>query len=170
MNVVPYDENWLKLYENEEYTLNLIFGDLIIDIQHFGSTAIIGMIAKPTIDVMVVVRSIDDVDFYNDEMIKQGYDPRGENNIPGRRYFVRFKDDGVNQSDHIHIYGSDNQHIIDELMFRDFLNCNKKAFLKYETMKKEVSGKHLFSSRDYEEAKYDCVMEIMEEARLYYNA
>lgn len=167
--VVPYDESWPLQYEMEKAFLKNIFDCLIIDIQHFGSTSVKGMTAKPTIDVMVVVKRIEEVDRFNNEMIRCGYTPRGENMIPGRRYFIRFKEDGVNHAAHIHIYGEGNPHIIDELMFRDFLGIDRESFIMYESVKKEVSDKYRFSPREYQNAKYNCVMEIMKKAKQYYD-
>lgn len=168
MIVVPYDENWPALYEQERAVLAGVFGELIVDIQHFGSTAVRDLSAKPIIDVMVVVREIERVDAYNDEMIRQGYSPRGENGIPGRRYFVRLKEDGENHAAHIHIYGPGNPHTADELMFRDFLCADRAAFEKYKAVKVEAAAKYRFSPGEYVDAKSECVIEIMERARRYY--
>jgi len=111
MTVVPYDENWAKLYEAEKEILLGVFGDFITDIQHFGSTAVKGISAKPIIDIIAAVTNINKVDEYNGEMIKQGYTPRGENGIESRRYFVRYKPDGENHACHIHMYEKGNPHI-----------------------------------------------------------
>ena len=169
MIVVPYDNNWINLYEAEKEMLLNVFGDLILDIQHFGSTAIIGMSAKPIIDVMVVVNEIEFVDAYDEDMIAHGYSIRGENGIPRRRYFVRLKEDGENHASHIHIHEVGNPHITDELMFRDFLLIDKDSFIKYEKVKFEASEKFRFSPCEYVDAKYNCVMEIMEKAKKYYS-
>lgn len=168
MAVVPYDDTWPKMYEEEKRILQSVFGNLILDIQHFGSTSIKGMTAKPIIDVMVTVDDIEKVDEYSNEMVQRGYVPRGEQMISGRRYFVRFKEDGENHVAHIHIYGKGNPHIADELLFRDFLRVDEESFLKYENMKKEVSEKYRYLPGEYQDAKFACVMEIMEKARQYY--
>jgi len=169
MIVVPYDDNWIKLYKSEKEILLNVFGKLILDIQHFGSTSIKGMSAKPVIDVMVVVNKIETVDAYNEDMIAHGYSVRGENGIPRRRYFVRLKEDGENHAAHIHIYEKGNPHIIDELMFRDFLSVDNESFREYEKVKYEAAKKFRFSPGEYVEAKDNCVMDIMEKARKYYS-
>lgn len=127
------------------------------------------MTAKPTIDIMIIVKNIDKIDKYNEEMIKHNYIVRGENGIPRRRYFVRLKEDGENHASHVQVYELENPHVQDELMFRDFLRVNIEAFMQYETMKKMVSELYRFSPRQYEEAKSDCVMNIMQKARAYYS-
>ena len=58
-----------------------IFGDFIMDIQHFGSTSIKGLCAKPVIDILIVVSDISQIDSFNNMMISKGYSIRGENGI-----------------------------------------------------------------------------------------
>jgi len=168
MNVVPYDPNWPALYRQEKALLEGVLGNLILDIQHFGSTAIPGMSAKPTIDVMVQVQDIEAVDAYTDAMIQTGYFAKGENGIPGRRAFTRLKDDGENHFSHVHIYEPSNPHVTDELMFRDFLRVNGESFQQYEKMKLAASAHYRFSPKEYTDAKTECIMVIMAKAKQFY--
>ncbi|MTI68103.1 MAG: GrpB family protein [Firmicutes bacterium] len=170
MIVVPYDNKWSEMYEREKYILLDILGSLIIDIQHFGSTSIKGLSAKPIIDIMIVVDDINEIDKYNSVMETYDYSVRGENGIVGRRYFVKLKPDkSGNHTHHIHVYQKGNQHIIDELMFRDYLRINKEAFIEYENVKVEASLKFRHDPKGYVDAKHDCVMRIMDKAKLYYS-
>lgn len=169
MVVVPYDDMWLEIYEKEKDILLDIFGDIIVDIQHFGSTSIKGLSAKPIIDIMIVVDDITQIDNYNHFMENYGYRVRGENGIKGRRYFVKLSSDNSgNHTHHIHIYQKGNPHVSDELMFRDYLRIDNEAFKEYERIKMEASLKFRFSPRKYVDAKYDCIMSIMDKANLYY--
>lgn len=169
MVVVPYNDIWLEMYEKEKNILVSILGDLVIDIQHFGSTSINGISAKPIIDIMIVVDDINQIDEYNSVMECQGYSVRGENGIEGHRFFVRLTPDGSgNHTHHIHVYQKGNYHISDELIFRDYLRIDKEAFKEYERVKKEASLKFRYSPREYVEAKTDCIMGIMDKARAYY--
>ncbi len=168
MAVVPYDKRWPTLFEKEKSILQSIFGGIILEIQHIGSTSIKGMTAKPTIDILITVDDIEDVDRFNEKMAIRGYIPRGEHGIAGRRYFIRLKEDGENHAAHIHMYGKENPHIIEETMFREFLSIDKESFLQYESLKKEASEKHRYSPNEYQDAKSDCIVEIMRKARLYY--
>lgn len=169
MRVIPYDAAWSVAYENEKNLLVGLFGNLIVDIQHFGSTAIAGMSAKPVIDIMIVVQDVAAVDGYNDTMVENGYLIRGENGIRGRRYFVKLNpDDSGNHSHHVHVYQQGNPHIADELMFRDYLGLDHDAFLEYERTKLEASARFYYSPNEYVDAKQECVMRIMAKARAYF--
>lgn len=170
MLVVPYNDVWLDLYDTEQELLASVFEDLIIDIQHFGSTAVKGMSSKPIIDIMIVVEDIDQIDRYNELMRKKGYCVRGENGIEGRRYYVKLDSDpSGNHTHHIHIYQKGNSHISVELMFRDYLGIDLESFKRYEQVKLEASLKYRHSPKDYVDAKYECVMSIMEKARKHYD-
>lgn len=169
MIVVPYDGMWVEMYEKEKNILLDVFGDLIISIQHFGSTAIKGMSAKPIIDIMIIVDDINQVDNYNDIMVRNKYRVRGENGIVGRRYFVKLNpDNSGNHTYHIHVYQKGNKHIAEELMFRDYLLIDNEAFQEYEKVKIDASFKFRNSPGEYVDAKYDCIMRIMEKAKSYY--
>ena len=168
MIVVPYDSNWVNEFERIKKTLSVVFGDLALDIQHFGSTSIIGMNAKAIIDVMVIVQDITQVDGLNNRMRELGYVARGENGMTGRRYFQMFALDGVNHTQHIHCYEKENPHVIDELMFRDYLRVDRISFAQYQNIKKEAAEKYRFSPQEYTDYKSECVERIMEKAKAYY--
>jgi len=170
MLVVPYNEAWTCLYNTEKELLESVFKELIIDIQHFGSTAIKGMSAKPIIDIMIIVDDIDQIDGYDELMEIKGYSARGENGIVGRRYYVKpDPDNSGNHTHHIHIYQKGNSHISDELLFRDYISIDVESFRDYEHIKIEASLKYRHSPKDYVVAKYDCVMRIMDRAFKHYN-
>ena len=103
--ILPWTEDWVKQFEKEEKILKIIFGNELLEIYHIGSTTIptIGY-AKPVIDILIVVKDIEKIDLYDEAMIIQGYEPRGENGIPGRRYFSKGKN---NRTHHIHIFRKD---------------------------------------------------------------
>jgi GrpB-like predicted nucleotidyltransferase (UPF0157 family) len=169
MIVVPYDDRWIEMYEKEKKILLNILNDLIIDIQHFGSTSIKGLSAKPIIDIMIIVDDINKIDAYNDVMESHGYSVKGENGIIGRRYFVKLSpDNSGNHTYHIHVYERGNQHITDELMFRDYLRIDNEALKEYEKIKVEASLKFRFNPKEYTDAKHDCVMRIMDKAKSYF--
>lgn len=169
MLVVPYNDLWDKMYEKEKILLSSIFGNLIIDIQHFGSTAVKGLCAKPIIDIMIVVDDILQIDVFDSILKQYGYNARGENGIVGRRYFVKSYPDNIDvHSHHLHIYQKGNLHISDELMFRDYLRINNEALKEYERIKKEASIKFRYSPSEYVEAKTHCVTHIMDKAKDYF--
>lgn len=54
--VLPYDTAWKTAFEEIKKELEDAIGDLIIGIEHVGSTAVEGLSAKPCIDIDVIIR------------------------------------------------------------------------------------------------------------------
>ena len=116
-NILPWTPEWEKLYHREEKVLKEIFTNELLGIFHIGSTSIppVGY-AKPIIDILMVVKNIESVDLYNDQMKSIGYEPRGENGIEERRYFPKGKE---NRTHHVHIFQTGNAAIQTHLVFKN---------------------------------------------------
>jgi GrpB-like predicted nucleotidyltransferase (UPF0157 family) len=60
--LVAYDPNWPIIFEQAARSLASLLGDLVLRIDHVGSTAVPGLAAKPIIDIQVIVRDPVDVE------------------------------------------------------------------------------------------------------------
>jgi GrpB-like predicted nucleotidyltransferase (UPF0157 family) len=60
--LVPYNEAWPSLFLEERVRIERALGSLAEGIEHVGSSAVPGLVAKPILDIMVSVRSLRDVD------------------------------------------------------------------------------------------------------------
>src|SRR5688572_22942876 len=106
----PHDPRWKDLFAAEAELLRTCLGATALDIQHIGSTAIPGIVAKPVIDVLVEARSLEDIDAHAMAMEEIGYEARGEYGIPGRRYFKKVAGaSGVGS--HVHAFAPGSEHI-----------------------------------------------------------
>ena len=65
VRLTDYSVDWSQMFQNEAEFLKTIFGDEIIQCEHFGSTSVYGMKAKPVIDMMCIVKNIENVDLFN---------------------------------------------------------------------------------------------------------
>ncbi len=124
------------MFKEEANKLRKIFGTEIIKIHHIGSTSVDGLKAKPIIDIMLVVRDINRIDGFNIAMIDIGYEPKGENGLPGRRYFQKGWDE---RTHHVHIYELGNPEIKRHLAFRDYLRAHPYDAKKYGDLKEALS-------------------------------
>ena len=163
--VVEYDPAWVKKYEHEVEVLRDVFGELLIDIHHIGSTSIPGIHAKPIIDIMPVVKDVARVDDYNDALIALGYEPRGENGIAGRRYFS--KGGAERRSHHIHAYQPGNPEIARHLDFRDYLRAHPERAAVYEQVKITAAAAHPHDIYGYMDMKNAIIQEIIAEAQAW---
>ena len=87
--LVPYDPRWAKRYEKEATDLTGLFSGRVVSIHHVGSTSIPNTMAKPEIDILVVLDSVDQIDQYASGMIALGYDVRGEAPVAGWFYYSK---------------------------------------------------------------------------------
>lgn len=76
--VTDYDPRWPAEYEKESEKIKAILGENCVAIYHIGSTAVPGLAAKPIIDIMPVVRSLEKTDQKASEFEKEGYEYLGE--------------------------------------------------------------------------------------------
>ncbi|MDP4086547.1 MAG: GrpB family protein [Bacillota bacterium] len=155
-----FNENWAHMYQVETQLLKAIFGDEIIRFEHFGSTSVHGMKAKPVIDMMCIVKNIRKIDKFNEKMSSLGYDVAGEWGIEGRRLFRK---GGENRSHHIHFYQFDNPQIKRHLIFRDYLRSHPEEVVRYSNFKEELT-KRFENTRDYSPAKKSFVKEMEQRA------
>ncbi|MEW5940023.1 MAG: GrpB family protein, partial [Chloroflexota bacterium] len=96
--IAPYDPNWPILFEQEKARLEGALGDHVLDIQHIGSTSVPGLGAKPIIDIMIAVRSLEEADeFCIRPIVEMGYEyvKEFERETPMRRYFRKSNEAGV---------------------------------------------------------------------------
>ncbi len=128
-----YNEDWVRLYQEEADFLKSIFEDQVVRFEHFGSTSVPGLKAKPVIDMMCIVQDINRIDLYNDKMNMLGYDVAGEWGIFGRRLFRK---GGEERTHHIHFYQTDNPQIERHLIFRDYLRCHPEEVARYSRLRK----------------------------------
>ena len=73
VRILPYNQNWKKLYKQEEELLSCALEKIALEIQHIGSTSIPGAMAKPIIDIAVGVKNLDDAKKCIDPLHGLGY-------------------------------------------------------------------------------------------------
>ncbi len=155
-----YTEDWKNMFNEEADVLSTIFYDEILSFEHFGSTSVPGMKAKPVIDMMCIVKDIEKIDEYNEQMQSLGYDAAGDWGIKGRRLFRK---GGDKRTHHIHFYQMDNPQIERHLIMRDYLLSNPKEAKRYSLFKEELAEKYEFT-KDYSPAKKAFVSEMEKKA------
>lgn len=162
VEVVPYNHQWPQMYKDEANKIKTIMNEIMVQIHHIGSTSIPGMSAKPVIDILVEVRSIEKVDLFNQAMMELGYDPKGENGIPNRRYFSK---GGDNRTHHVHIFQKGNPEIMRHLLFRDYLIAHPEDATLYGELKQSLAQHFSEDIEQYIQGKDGLVKELDEKAK-----
>lgn len=107
ITVKEYDPAWRELYEKEKALIADILQENLVAVYHIGSTSVPALAAKPVIDIMVVVKSLDAADGAAEKFAEAGYEYLGEFGIAGRRYLRKGGDERTHQ---IHIFRADDTH------------------------------------------------------------
>lgn len=146
-----HNEKWAEEFEKTKQTLINIYGDNIVDIQHVGSTAIKGIVAKPMLDIAVVLKAITETVF--NTMKENGYEYYGEV-ISGKHLFI-LRGEGEVSLQHIHCYEEKNCALFwDQIKFRDFIRSHSEFAKEYELLKQELYKMYSDDRKKYTEGKW----------------
>jgi GrpB-like predicted nucleotidyltransferase (UPF0157 family) len=167
IEIVEYDKSWPELFQKEADLIREIFKDEIVKIYHIGSTSVPGLKAKPIIDIMPVVKNIENIDKYNEKMKSLRYEPKGEYGIKGRRFFMK---GGADRTHHVHMFQLNNTEAIDRhLAVRDYLRTHKKEAEKYAEIKSKAAEKYPNDINGYCDYKDKFVKDLEKKALKWKN-
>ncbi len=158
VEIVPYDPAWPRLFEAEAAGLAALLGDALVEIHHIGSTSVPGLAAKPIVDILPVVRDIERIDDLNDLLLAAGYVPKGENGIPGRRFFT--KDAAGVRRVHVHAFAAGHPEIARHLDFAAYLRAHPADAAAYAELKAELAGRFPNNTVAYTDAKSEFIRAI----------
>ena len=189
--IEEYQASWANEFLAHRAAIYSILTDLDPNIEHIGSTSVVGLCAKPTIDVLVGLSAADQLDATISPMIKHSYTyfKKYEPAMPYRRLFAKLKpvsnkvppsiighdDEFIRGQDfnvlaNIHIVVKDTPHWHRHLAFRDFLRAHPEIRDEYGRLKKAISGREFKDTNDYNDAKAAFIQEIGRQALVWYNS
>ena len=154
IEVVDYQHSWVDDFSEEKKALAELLKDLNPSIVHIGSTSVVGLSAKPTIDILIEVENVDFIDKYSDQFENLGYDVKGEFGITGRRYFQKGE---RNHTHHVHIFSKNDDNILRHIAFRDYLRSFPEVAHEYGELKKKVAISCNNSSSSYGAGKNEFI-------------
>ena len=160
----PHDPKWIEYFKKEATLIRRILCSELLEIHHVGSTAIHSIVAKPIVDILPIVSSLDAVDQLKKDFEKVDYVWRGEYGIPGRRYLFRLAEDRVHHRIHVHIYQKGHFEIARHLAFMSYLQNNLEAAKEYEKVKLELRDRFFNERNRYQEEKSKFIESILKKA------
>jgi GrpB-like predicted nucleotidyltransferase (UPF0157 family) len=152
--IVDYNPDWPRLTIIEKKNIIKNVGkEFISRIEHIGSTAIPGLCAKPTIDILLEILDITNCDLLIKLLNKIGYQfiPKPENPPPHMMFAKGYSESGINgQTFHIHVrYPGD----WDEIVFRDYLLKNPTVTADYAILKRKLAAEFKNDREKYTDSK-----------------
>ena len=153
VELAPHDPAWAATARAESERLKGTLGPTLIVVHHIGSTSIPGIKAKPIVDLMPLVRSLDDLDAQAERIKSLGYDWRGEFGIAGRRFCTLNDEQTGKRAIHVHFFADGWPDTYRHLNFRDYLKAHPDEARLYEAQKLSAAARHPNDVEAYTDAK-----------------
>ena len=173
VTIAPYDAEWPRMFAQEKrHLLECLDTEIITRVEHFGSTAIPGMLAKPIVDMLVEVTDLDETrERIAPVLEEQGYDyfwrpSFGDHTPPFYAWFIKRNARG-SRTHHIHMVEHDFEQW-DGLLFRDFLIEHPKWADAYCQLKLHLAEAFPDNRVAYTEGKSEFVLKINSMAKKHY--
>ncbi len=160
-----YDPEWKRYYDEEKELLTRYFGNIMVRISHIGSTAVEGLIAKPTVDILLEVTPKASPGTVREIAARTGYTVMSDRSTPEYRLDLckGYTPQGfADKVFHLHIRHPGDW---DEIVFRDYLRQNPARAAEYAELKKSLQKRFEHNRDAYTEAKSDFIRACVQEAR-----
>ncbi|MBC7419347.1 MAG: GrpB family protein [Bdellovibrio sp.] len=162
--IVSYDSSWTYKFEIEKSLLLKILSEDAMSIHHVGSTSVKGLIAKPEIDILFVIKPTSNLQHLSSLLVSLGYDHRGEEpGNSGHWYFSKNQQGKRTHKLHMCIEG---HHCIEEqIIFRDYLRNNLSTAKKYADLKLKLERENKTGIMEYISGKEFFIIETLTTAK-----
>lgn len=161
IDMVEYDARWPTWFARDAVELRRALNKSLRAAEHFGSTAVPGLVARPIVDILVAVEPWPLGATGRAALEKLGYQHLGEAGAPGREYLRRRASHATNLA--VVRVGSALWH--DNLSLRDFLIAHPALARMYGEAKRAAIAEAARGLLDCSRAKGDLVAELMAQAR-----
>lgn len=172
MAIAPYDPAWPELFRQEkEHLLCCLPKDLVRRVEHFGSTAVPGLAAKPIVDMLVEVTDLEATKVRIAPLLEaQGYDyfwrpTHGDDGPPFYAWFIKRNPQTGARTHHIHMVESHFSEHWDRLLFRDYLIERSEVAREYEALKLRLASASKNDRVAYTRGKTDFIAAVPEQAK-----
>ena len=173
--IAPYDPRWPELFRQEkDHLLACLPEGLIRRIEHFGSTAVAGLAAKPIVDMLVEVASLPETRLRIAPVLEsQGYDyfwrpTEGDDGPPFYAWFIKRDPATGARTHHIHMIEATFREHWDRLLFRDFLIEHPETAREYERLKKGLAAASPADRIAYTKGKTEFITRMTNQAKELY--
>ncbi len=153
--IVPHDPRWPQMFATERVALEGAIGDWIFGgVHHVGSTAVPGLDAKPIVDILIGVESL--------EISRPCFEPLSRLQYlyaPYRTDEMHWfcKPDPGRRTHHLHLIPVGNQRYEEELRFRDRLRDDPVLAGEYGALKHDLAFRFRDDRESYTDAKADFI-------------
>ncbi len=163
--VAPYEETWKTAFEKIKNEIEAEIGDLVLGIEHVGSTSVEGMSAKPCIDMDVIIKDYSVFDEIVGKLGAIGYIHEGDLGIRNREAF-KYTNKPHLMKHHLYVCPQDSEELHRHIIFRDFLRQNIEAVREYSSVKEKAAELYPNDIDQYIAYKSPCIEELYKKCGL----
>ena len=168
VTVLPYDAAWASAFEDIKKELENALDDLIIGVEHIGSTSVVGMSAKPCIDIDIVIKDYSVFNIVVERLAAIGYIHEGDLGIKDREAF-KYSNKPHLMTHHLYVCPQSSDELHRHITFRDFLRSNANAVKKYSAVKETAAKLFPYDIDKYINYKSPCIEELYRQCGLINN-
>jgi len=172
--ITPYDPVWPELFRQErEHLLSCLPHDLVRRVEHFGSTTVPGLAAKPIVDMLVEVTDLQLTKIRIAPVLEsQGYDyfwrpTSGDDVPPFYAWFIKRDPRSGARTHHIHMVEDHFSDHWDRLLFRDYLIKHPDVAREYEALKVRLASIAAHDRVAYTQGKTEFIVKVTDQAKRY---
>lgn len=166
LKLYPYSDDFSRLFEIERLRLKEVLGSML-DIEHVGSTSVLGLGGKGIIDIMVGVKSSSEIYSTVNKLVAAGYFADLDNPLPKDRYFLASREHDSTIGDyHLHVVVKNGDEWNRLLCFRDKLRGSRKLRDDYMKLKEKLFAETDADREKYKKLKNNFIQRVLEEGNL----
>ena len=155
------DPRWPAMYCFEQDRIVAALPGAFLELQHIGSTAVPGLAAKPIIDILAGVETMDAARSLAEPVCRFGYTTSTEFNasLTDRQWFMRSAQGRRTHHLHVVVWGGPVWHA--RLRFRDALRADSGLARDYAKLKLYLAKEYASDREAYTAAKSDFVQAVL---------
>ncbi|OEH94187.1 GrpB family protein [Bacillus solimangrovi] len=162
VEIYDYNPDWATRYKVEKIAIMNEIEQWVLKVEHIGSTSIKGLSAKPIIDILVGIDTLEQIDALFHPLRNAGYTYVPMPQFPNREFFR--KGPKGKGTVHLHICELNGEEWFEKILFRDYLRKNPEAAREYERLKRTLAVKYRNDRQTYTEKKVPFIKNIIREA------
>lgn len=162
VRIVDHNPQWACLFEVESRVIRDACGELVLDVEHVGSTAVPDLPAKPILDIALAVASRVNIPIVAKRLVTAGYIDRGDGSDDGGYLLVKESEPNIRMC-HLHIVEIADVQWHNYLAFRNMLRQSQTVRHEYSKLKRQLATRFENDRKSYTQGKHDFIQNILEE-------
>jgi len=164
IEICSYSPSWPARFAEEAAAIHRVLGDgFSYSLEHVGSTAVPGLVAKPIIDIVIIVPDRERWLFLIEPLQRLGYVYWADNPDKSKMFFVKgMSPFGTGRTHHVHVHTPADARAT--LCFRDYLVGHPEEAVRYAALKRELAARFPTDRDAYTQSKAEFVREMLQKA------